>query len=172
MSIDKDSKRLRNVSLLSQSFSLMRPMNLTKQISVNNTSITKNRLLWSVWFCFLLMSSKSYYKKQPSECSIKKVFLTILQNLQEKTFARVSFLIKRLFTKNKTLAQFFPSDICEIFENTYFIEHLKAIASVLNTKRWTITCSMQGLACIIILSYTKVAIFHLVKTVKITKCFQ
>ena len=53
-----------------------------------------------------------------------------MQSLQERTCARVSFLIKLQasvcnFIKNETLAQIF----CEIFENIFFTEHLRTTAS-------------------------------------------
>ena len=43
-------------------------------------------------------------------CFVKKVFLEILQNSQENTFARVSFLIK--FFRKEALAQVFYSEFC------------------------------------------------------------
>ena len=57
-------------------------------------------------------------------CSVKKVFLEILQNSQENTCARVSFLIKlqalrlQLF-KRDTLTQVFSYEFCEISKNTF-----------------------------------------------------
>ena len=51
----------------------------------------------------------------------KKLFLEISQNSQEKTCARVSFLMK--FIKKETLAQVFSYEFCEIFKNTFFTEH-------------------------------------------------
>ena len=48
-------------------------------------------------------------------CSIKKVFLKISQNLQENTFARVSFLIKI-----QALVQVISCEFCEISKNTFF----------------------------------------------------
>ena len=58
-------------------------------------------------------------------CSMKKVFLEILQNSQENNCARVSFLIKLQawacnFIKKKTLAQVLSCDICKICKNTFF----------------------------------------------------
>ena len=44
-------------------------------------------------------------------CSVKKVFLEILQNSQENTCARV-------FIKKETLAQVFPYEFCKISKNT------------------------------------------------------
>ena len=63
-------------------------------------------------------------------CSVKKVFLKILQNSQEKTCGRVSFLIKLqasacIFIKKEALAQLFCSEFCDIFQCTFFIGHLR-----------------------------------------------
>ena len=52
------------------------------------------------------------------------MFLKILQNSQENTCARVSFLIKK-----KALAQVFSCEFCEISKNPSFTEHLRATAS-------------------------------------------
>ena len=51
-------------------------------------------------------------------CSVKKVFLEILQNSQENTSARDSFLINN-FIKKETLVQAFFCEFCEISKNTY-----------------------------------------------------
>ena len=56
-------------------------------------------------------------------CSVKNVFLEILQNSQENTCARVSVLIK--FFKKETLAQVFYSEFCEISKSTFFTEHFR-----------------------------------------------
>ena len=50
-------------------------------------------------------------------CSVKKMFLKISQNSRENTCARVSF------SKKETLTQAFSYEFCEIFKNTFFIEH-------------------------------------------------
>ena len=58
-------------------------------------------------------------------CSVKKVFLEILQTSQENTCVRVSFLIKlkalglQLYIKKETLAQVFLCEFCEISKNTF-----------------------------------------------------
>ena len=66
-------------------------------------------------------------------CSMKKVFLELLQNSQESTCSRVSFLIKKAeacnFVKKETLAQVLSCDFCEISKNTFFTEHLQTTAS-------------------------------------------
>ena len=57
------------------------------------------------------------------ELSVKKVFLEILQNSQENTCAKVSFLIKLQawgnFIKKETLAQLFSSEFGEISKNPF-----------------------------------------------------
>ena len=58
----------------------------------------------------------------------------MLQNSQENTCARASFLIKLKasscsFIKKETLAQMFSCEFCEISKNTFFTEHLLATAS-------------------------------------------
>ena len=69
------------------------------------------------------------YKSSHRRCSLKKkVFLKILQNSQENTYVRVSFLTKLQawglratnFIKKETLAQFFSCEFCKIFENLFY----------------------------------------------------
>ena len=72
-------------------------------------------------------------------CSVKKVFLKILQNSQENTCARVSFLIKFQakvckFIKKETLAQVCSCEFCGIFKNIYFYRTTPVAAST-NSKR-------------------------------------
>ena len=75
-------------------------------------------------------------------CSVKKKCLNILQNLQENTCARVSFLIKLPaqvynFIKKETLAQVLSFQFCEISKNTFLKKHLWATASeLLIAVRW------------------------------------
>ena len=62
----------------------------------------------------------------------KRMFLEILQNSQENTCARVSFLIKLQacnFIKNDTPAKVLSCEFCEISKNIFFTEHLWATAS-------------------------------------------
>ena len=67
-------------------------------------------------------------------CSVKKVFLEISQNLQEKTCARVSFLIKLPkscnFNKKETLPRVFSSEFCEISKITFSYRTPPVSASV------------------------------------------
>ena len=53
------------------------------------------------------------------------MFLKISQNSQENTCARVSFFNKQTLLKKETQTQ-----VCEIFKNTFFTEHLQATAFV------------------------------------------
>ena len=74
-------------------------------------------------------------------CSIKKVFLKISQNSQEKTCAKVSLLIKLQasacnYIKKETPAQMFSCELCEIIKNIFFTEHLRVTASENFCKRY------------------------------------
>ena len=65
-------------------------------------------------------------------CFVKKVFLKLSQNSQEKNYARVSFLIKLLacnFIKKDTLVQVFSYEFCVIFKHTFLTKHLWEAAS-------------------------------------------
>ena len=64
------------------------------------------------------------------EVFCKKSVLRILQNSQENTCVRVSFLIK-IFIQKETLVQMFFCEICEIFKNTFSYRTLPVAASVL-----------------------------------------
>ena len=66
-------------------------------------------------------------------CSIEKVFLDILQNLQENTCARVSFFNKACnFIERETLAQVFPCEFCKISKSTFCYRAPSVAASVFN----------------------------------------
>ena len=66
-------------------------------------------------------------------CSLKKVFLEMLQNSQENTCARVSFLINLPetcnFIKKESLAQVFYCEFCEISKSTFLHRTLLVAAS-------------------------------------------
>ena len=58
------------------------------------------------------------------KCFVKKVLVEFLQNLQENTCARVSFLIKLQaqacnFIRKETLVQAFSCEFCEISKSTF-----------------------------------------------------
>ena len=66
------------------------------------------------------------------------MFLTIWQNSQENTCARVSFLIKIQalacnLIKNETLAQTLSCEFREIFKNNFFTENLRTTAFVMTS---------------------------------------
>ena len=68
------------------------------------------------------------------KCYVKRVFLNILQNLQENTCTRVSFSIKLQASacsciKKETLAQVFSCEFYEIFLNTFLYRTLPVAAS-------------------------------------------
>ena len=70
----------------------------------------------SIARCFIIdfLSSRVVVQK----CSVKLVFLQILQNSQERTFDKAA------------PAQWFCCKFCEIFKKIFFIEHLRATAFV------------------------------------------
>ena len=99
--------------------------------------------------------NKDYVKlKRQSHCFIyiiKDIILelkqevlnenVISQNSQENTCGKVSFLIKlqasaRNFIKKETLAQMSSCELCKIFKNTFFTEHLRATPSEEFRKRY------------------------------------
>ena len=66
--------------------------------------------------------------------SVKKLFLKILQNSQENTCPRDSFLMTCRsqaynFTIKETLEQVFPCEFCKIFKNTFFYKKPVVAAS-------------------------------------------
>ena len=88
-------------------------------------------LIWLAFF-FAVLTVGPFFRTQyimvgfcsRSSCPhiiCKKVFLEILQNSQEKTCARVSFLI--FFFQKETLAHVFYCEFCEIPKNIFFTEH-------------------------------------------------
>ena len=63
-------------------------------------------------------------------CSVKKVFLQILQNSQENNCVKVASCN---FTKKQTLAQVFSSEFCEIFKNP-FLQRIPPVAASVKDK--------------------------------------
>ena len=78
---------------------------------------------------FIWMYRKRGHKQPPERFCKKKVFLEISQNSQQKTFARVSILIKlqawglQLLLK-KSLAQVLSCEFFEISKNSFSTKHL------------------------------------------------
>ena len=85
--------------------------------------------------CYLsnLIDSSIYWR-----CSIKKVLSKVSQNPQENTNVKDSFFNKvvRLtqvtLSKEETPTHVFSFQLCEIFQNIFFAEHLQPSASLLN----------------------------------------
>ena len=79
----------------------------------------------NIFLLSLIILKFSWTEAVAQRCTIKKVFLEILQNSNENTCASVSFLIKlqasgrSLFIKKEALAQVFSCEIWEIFKNTF-----------------------------------------------------
>ena len=92
----------------------------------------------ALFYIVLVFSSKWPMKEVATikKCYIKKVFLKISQNSQENTSARVSWSVPEPkaynFIKKETLVQVFSSELCEIFKNTFLIEHLRGDCFFMN----------------------------------------
>ena len=70
-----------------------------------------------------------YSEAVAQTCSVKKVFLEILQNSQESTCARVSFLIKlqalpASLLKKRLWRRCFPLNFAKFLRTSFFREHL------------------------------------------------
>ena len=102
-----------------------------KGVLRNFAKFTEKQLCQSLFF-----SKVAGRKSSHRRCSVKKMFLNILQNSQEKTCARVSFLIKLQascnFIKKETPTQVFSCEFCEISKNTFFTEHLRWLLLLLH----------------------------------------
>ena len=67
---------------------------------------------------------------------IKKPFLKISQKSRENTCTTDSFLIKeeawglQPYLKKEILAQVFSFEFCEIFQNSFFTEHIRTTVSI------------------------------------------
>ena len=75
-----------------------------------------------------------YYKSSHRRYSVRKGVLRNFAKLTGNSYARFSFLIKLQawpanLIRKQTLAKLFSSEFCEIFKNTFFIEHLWTTAS-------------------------------------------
>ena len=83
------------------------------------SEITSTYSLWDYSLLFHLWTEAVSWR-----CSVKNVFLEILQNSQKNRCARVSFLIKLKtsacnFIKKETVAQVFTCEFCKISKNTF-----------------------------------------------------
>ena len=77
---------------------------------VDNYRIISN---WDRKLTGLKIFRSEYLEAVDQRCSVKKVFLNISQSSQEKTCARVFFLLK------KRLVQVLSSEFCDISKNTF-----------------------------------------------------
>ena len=101
--------------------------------------VTNNKLTQENWKHMIIHSSRNGNNlliHDPEavvrRCSVKKVFFEILQNSQENTCARVSFLLSCRpeacnFIEKETLAQMFSCEFCKISKNTFF--HRKSLVA-------------------------------------------
>ena len=90
----------------------------TKKISLRN----KQLIIW--W------NTTAVVYNSPPEVfwfSLKNVFLTIFQISEENTWLESVFNKVVQNSKKETPTQVFPCEICEIFKNVYFKEHLRSI---------------------------------------------
>ena len=81
-------------------------------------------------FLWILLPVSSYTEAIAQRCSAKKVFLEILQNSQENTSARVSFLIKLQasacnFIKKRLWHRCFPVNYAKFLTAPLLTEHLR-----------------------------------------------
>ena len=94
----------------------------TWSCSVLQINISNKLILFCFKAGFLPMVYLNEFKDAVVQrCSVKKVFIEILQNLQDNTCTRVSFLIKlQALRLCLTLAQVFSYEFCGISNNTFF----------------------------------------------------
>ena len=127
-----------------------------KQKSSLFLSVSLKASLWSCWevfipswtFCFTLLETSSIHQTEAvtRRWSVIKVFLKFLQNSQENSCTRVSFLIKlqtwglQLYYKRDSSTGV-SCEICEIFKNTFFYTALLVVASDrIEPKLWQCIC--------------------------------
>ena len=82
------------------------------------------------------MFARDFWKKKSCwRCSVKKVFLKILQNPQQNTCVRGSIFLKRCepttyyFVGKETLVQVVSYEFCKFCNNTYFVEHMRTVVA-------------------------------------------
>ena len=115
----------------------------------------------SNWFKELLSTSKTNNMTEvfmsegaTRRCSLKKVFLSISQNSQESTWARVSFLIKACNSiKKETLARVFSCEFCEISKNTFSYGTPPVAASVMFSWWWQNTIIIYYYSSLLLRSF-------------------
>ena len=79
-------------------------------------------------------------------CSVKKAVLKNFTNFTGKPLCWSLFLINFQAFRRATPAQVFSCEICEIFKNTYFKEHLRTTAARVKQRRsfvWQRHCQIS-----------------------------
>ena len=91
-------------------------------IEKNNVKKSKQKTKYIIKITFPSTAQFEIKGKQAvaRRCSVKMVFLEILQNSQENTCARVSEGWAFNFIKGETLTQVFSCEFCKISKNTFF----------------------------------------------------
>ena len=80
------------------------------------------------------MVDYAFYRSSHESCSIKKDILKNFAKVAGKHFCQSLFFNKVAglnFIKKETVAQVFSYEFCEIFKNSFFIEHLQKTAVLL-----------------------------------------
>ena len=96
-------------------------VNLFSLSLVSASVFMRRKLYWQAFYrtaILKFLGKQSTIKAVVGRCSVKSVFLEILQNWKENTCARVSFLIK------------LQGEFCENFKNTFFHRTPMVAASV------------------------------------------
>ena len=89
------------------------------------------------------------------KCSVKKVFLEILQNSQENTCTRVSFLVKRRLGHNV-----FSCELCEMSKNTYSYRTPPVAASWFLNSSHPAFIYMKNLMALALERHLQILIWH------------
>ena len=93
----------------------------TNKFKIGDTDTRWNWAAAGIWILTLqshcpdlmiLNTAETYSEVATGTCSIKEVFLKNLQSSLNNTCVRACFLIK-------------SDEFCEVFKNTYFVEHLR-----------------------------------------------
>ena len=108
------------------------------QIKTSQWWITANlRPLTAHIYHLMIIATVGFLEAVAWRCSVKKVFLDILQNSQKNSCARVSFSIKLQaeacnFIKKETSPKVFSCEFYKISRKAFLTEHLWATASAFN----------------------------------------
>ena len=84
------------------------------------------KTVYTLWSEIEMMIKKVRRDRSSRQrCSIKKLLIKISQYSQENTYVGfVAGLISCNFIKKKTPTQVFSCEYCEIFKNSFFMEHI------------------------------------------------